>query len=90
MAHDADSLIAALSPAIDRKCAEITDARRERYRFRLFITLCVMVVLIPVVFVVLGFSLLVLLIPVIFIAVAVLALSPILINQQGGRNCEQI
>lgn len=49
-----------------------------------------MVVLIPVVFVVLGFSLLVLLIPVIFIAVAVLALSPILINQQGGRNCEQI
>lgn len=90
MMNNADTLITALSPALDRKCAELRQARREALHFRLFVLLCALVVLIPTVFVILGIGLVVLLIPALFTAAAFLILSPILINQQGGGTCEQI
>lgn len=90
MTRDAEQMIAALSPEIDRKCAELRETRREKRRVRLFLWCCVLAVLIPTAFVLLGVSLLVLLIPAAFAAAGVVLLSPILIGQQGGRNCEQV
>lgn len=90
MNHDAEKMIAALSPAIDRKCTEIKTARKELLYLRLFVLLCVMAVVVPTAFVLFGISLISLLIPAVLTAAAVLGLSPILISQQGGRNREQI
>lgn len=87
---DAEEMIAALAPEIDRKCAEINRTRRERRRSGLFMLLCAAVVAIPTLFVYWGISLTGLVIPVVFTAAAFLLLSPILMNQQGGRTGEQI
>lgn len=89
MNSKADKMIAMLSPEIDRKCEEMKQARREKARVRLFVLLCVAVVIIPTMFVFFGLSLTSLLTPVAFMGIALLILSPILINQQGGRIYEQ-
>ncbi len=88
MNYDADAMIAMLSPQIERKCEEIKQAHREKIHSRLFVLLCTAVIMIPTLFVFLGISLATLLIPVIFTGGAFLFLSPILINQQGGRTYE--
>jgi len=90
MNYDAEKMIAALAPEIDRKCAEISQARREKAYWRFFVLLCAMAIVVPTLFVYWGISLTVLLIPIAFTAAAFLLLSPILFNQQGGRTCEQI
>lgn len=94
MISNAERMIAVLSPEIDRKCAELQEARREKRNTGVFVLLCIMAILVPTLFVIFGLSLTTLLVPVIFTAVAFLILSPILINQtqqeQGGRICEQI
>lgn len=94
MTSDANRMLAALSPELDRKCAELQEARREKRNIDIFILLCVMAILVPTLFVIFDLSLTTLLVPVIFIAIAFFILSPILINQnqqeQGGRTCEQI
>ena len=89
MTHDTEKMIAMLSPDIDQKCAEIREARREKFYTRLFIFLCTTVIMIPTSFVFLGISLITLLIPAVFTAAAFLLLSPILISQQGGRTYDQ-
>jgi len=90
MTNDTEKMIASLSPAIDEKCSEIKETRRERRYSRLFVFLCTAFIVLPTVFVIIGISLIFLLIPAIFTAAALLILSPILINQQGGHTCEQI
>lgn len=90
MYYDAETLIVALSQAIDQKCDEIRAAHREKRQAGIFLVLCAMVIMIPTIFVLLGISLVILLIPALFTAVAFLILSPILISQQGGRTCEQV
>lgn len=89
MKTDAERMIAVLSSAIDMKCAEIKEKRTARNGTKIFVLLCIAAILIPTLFVFFGFNLMTLIIPVIFIAVAFLILSPILINQQGGRTYEQ-
>lgn len=84
MNNEADRMIRALAPEIDRKCEELRQARAERGMARVFLALCILAVLIPAAFVLLGISLKLLLIPVAFCALALVALSPILIRQQGG------
>lgn len=90
MTHDADRIIAVLSPEIDRECAELRQTRLERRRFRRFLALCALTVLLPTVFVIFGISLTALLISAAFASAAFLILSPILIRQQGGPSHEQI
>ena len=90
MDRDAEKMLAALAPAIDEKCAELKKARAAKRLRGLFITLCVLALLVPTAFVVFGISLSILLVPVIFTAIAFFILLPILINQQGGHCLEQI
>ena len=40
MYDELERLLAALSPAIDIKCAQLRQARRERIRTRIFVLLC--------------------------------------------------
>ncbi len=90
MYDELERLLAALSPAIDIKCAQLRQARRERIRTRIFVLLCALAIVIPTAFAFFGVSLTVLVIPAAFMSAAVLALSPILLKQQGGHTCEQI
>lgn len=90
MHHDAERMIAILTPVIDRKCAQIQQVRTEKLRSNLFAVLCAAVLVIPTIFVFFGISLVTLLIPAVFTASAFLLLSPILIHQQGGIFHEQV
>lgn len=84
MNGELDMLLQRLAPEIDRKCAEIRKARAERLIHALFPLLCGVAVLIPTSLIFFGIGLRFIIIPVLFCAVAFLALSPILIRQQGG------
>lgn len=85
METDAKAMLSRLSPEIDRKCASIRAARAEGGRRTLFFVLCALAVLLPTVCVFFGVNLAVLRGAIIFTGAAFLLLSPILINQQGGR-----
>lgn len=89
MNNNADKMIAALTPEIEKKCVQLQEARKMKAGSQLFILLCIAVIVIPTVFVFFGLSLIALIIPVVFMAVSLLILSPILINQQGGCTYER-
>jgi hypothetical protein len=84
MNGELDMLLQRLVPEIDRKCEEIRKVRAERLMRALFPLLCGVVVLTPTSLIFFGIGLRLLFIPVLFCTVAFLALSPILIRQQGG------
>lgn len=85
MDYGAEKMIVMLSPEIDRKCDEMKQAHREKVQSYFFVMLCIVMIVIPTVFVFFGMNLSSIVIPIIFITVAFLLLSPILINQQGGH-----
>jgi hypothetical protein len=90
MNQDVDKLIENLGPAMDRKCAQLAAARRERLQARGFVALCVLALLLPAAFVLLGFSLMILVVPVLFLAAGVIVLMPLLIEPQGGHRFEHL
>lgn len=88
MKSNVDRMLDSLAPAIDRKCEELQNARKERLQSRLFVLLCVMVVLIPALLVFAGVSLTALVVLLAFMALSVLLLLPVLLSgeaiNQGG------
>ncbi len=84
MKQNADTLITALAPEIDRKCEEIRTARRERKGAVLFTILCAMTVLIPTLLVLSGVSAAALIAPIVFMSICVILLLPILLSGRGS------
>lgn len=93
MKTDADRMLKDLAPAIEEKCEELQRARKERLQARVFVLLCVMVVLIPAFLVFAGASLTLLLAPLAFMSLSILLLLPVLLagkaGNQGGTYYEQ-
>ena len=91
MKPNVDRMLDDLSPAIEQKCAELRAARRERLQGRVFVLLCIMVVLIPALLVFAGVSLTVLIAPLAFLSLSVILLLPVLLSgkNQGEMGYEQ-
>lgn len=84
-----DILIRSLEPEIDMKCADIRQKKSEKFLTGLFITIALIMLVVPAVLIFLGISLLTVFIPFIFVSAVFLAASPILMSK-GADNCEQI
>lgn len=93
MKADVERMIENLSPEIDKKCAELRAARKERLKARLFTLLCITVLLIPPVLVFAGVSLTLLILPPVFMSVSIILLLPVLLSgkpaDEGGHLYEQ-
>ena len=93
MKSNVDRMIEDLTPAIEQKCVELRAVRKERLQSRVFVILCVMVVLIPALLVFAGVSLTVLIAPPLFMSLCVLLLLPVLLSgkteDRGGNVYEQ-
>lgn len=93
MNANVDRMIDELTPAIEQKCEELQNVRKERLQSRAFVLLCAMVVLIPALLVFAGVSLTMLLVPLAFMSLSVLLLLPVLVlgktADQGGTVYEQ-
>lgn len=83
---NADRLINSLSPVINEKCCELRKSKKDKIQSRLFIMLCAFTLIVPTLFVFIGFSLTALITPVLFMSVFILILLPILLN---GKSAEQ-
>lgn len=90
MNQGAERVIAVLSPEIEKRCSEIREMRKEKRRADIFVLLCAAAVLVPTLFVFFGLNLITLIVPAALAAVCFLLLSPILINQQGGRGYDKV
>lgn len=90
MNKGAKQLIHNLTPEIERKCEQIKLAKKEKLQTRLFLLLCLLVVIVPIALVIFGISLSVFIIPIIFMCLSVVMLLPILLGQQGGKNYEKV
>lgn len=84
----AEKVIESLTPSIDKKCREIKAQRKDKILTRLFVLLCIAMIIIPVLFVVFGISLAIFIAPVLFMCVCVVVLLPVIINVNGGRKYE--
>ncbi len=84
----AEKLIQNLTPSIDKKCAEIKSERKDRILTRLFVLLCVAMIIVPVIFVIFGISLAIFVAPILFMCICVIVLLPAIINVNGGRKYE--
>lgn len=93
MKSNVDRMIDNLTPAIEQKCEQLQNARKERLQSRIFVLLCAMVVLIPALLVFVGVSLTVLIAPLAFMSLSVVLLLPVLLTgkvpEQGGNVYEQ-
>ena len=91
--QNADNLINTLAPEIDRKCEELRELRKEKIQNRLFILLCMAVIIIPALLVFIGVSLTIIIVPILFMSLCVVLLLPTLLNglpsNQGGKIYEQ-
>ena len=67
-------ILVALEPEIDRKCEELKEKRKAKRQGRLFVLLCFLMVLIPILFTSLG----------------ILLLLPALLEEEGEKNDERI
>ena len=93
MNTNVERMLNELSPVIDQKCEELRAARKERLLSKVFILLCVMVVLIPTLLVFAGVSLTALIALPVFMALNAILLLPVLLSDktsnQGGIGYEQ-
>ena len=93
MKQNADKLIQNLTPEIDKKCDELKAIRREKIQSRLFVILCVIIIVVPALLIFLGVPLTVLIAPILFMSLCVVMLLPIMLNgeiaQRGGNSYEQ-
>lgn len=85
-----EKTISNLTPAIEDKCEEIKAQRKEKFKSRIFAILCVLTVIIPTLLVLLGISLTMFILPIIITSLSVVMLLPILINNEGAKNYEQV
>lgn len=86
MKSNVENMLNNLSPAIEQKCEELQAARKERLQSRLFVLLCIMAVLVPLLLVFAGVSHTFLLVPFTFMALSMLLLLPVLLS---GKNAKQ-
>ncbi len=84
----AEKIIQNLTPSIDKKCAEIKASRKDKVLTRLFVLLCVAMIIVPVIFVIFGISLAIFIAPVLFMCISVVVLLPAIINVNGGKKYE--
>lgn len=85
MKSNADRMIENLAPQIDRKCAELRAARRERMQARMFALLCIAVLLIPALLVLAGVSLTLLIAPLAFMSLSAILLLPVLLSDRTAN-----
>ena len=89
MNSNAEHMIKALTPEIEKKCEELQNTRKERLKLRVF----VFVALVPAMLVFLGIALTMLVAPLIFMALSIVLLLPVLLSgknaAQGGNVYEQ-
>ncbi len=78
MQQNEDTLLAALSPAIDEKCRLIQEKKLMKRKEKLFLFMCTAAVILPILFVLFGISLMILLIPCAFIGITFNLLSPVM------------
>lgn len=90
MNKGSERLIHNLTPEIERKCQQIKLVKKEKLHTRLFLLLCMLVVVVPAALVIFGVSLTVFIVPILFMCLSVVMLLPILLGQQGGKNYEKI
>lgn len=82
--NNAEKMIIALSPEIEKKCMEINQKKREKRLERLFVLLAVAFLFIPTALIFFGVSIWTIFIPIIFIGAGFLILSSILTNENEG------
>lgn len=90
MNDNVEKAIYNLTPAIENKCNEIKAQRKEKLKSRIFVILCVLTVIIPTLLVFAGISLTMFILPIIITSLSVVMLLPILINNEGEKNYEQV
>lgn len=90
MNDNVEKAIYNLTPAIENKCNEIKAQRKEKLKSRIFVILCVLTVIIPTLLVFAGISLTMFILPIIITSLSVVMLLPILINNEGAKNYEQV
>ena len=88
MNKNAEQMIRDLTPEIEKKCAELKTARRERCKSVVFVIMCIAAVLIPVLWVIFGWPFALLIVPIVFMSLCAVLLLPILLSgkteDQGG------
>lgn len=84
-----DILIRALEPEIDMKCAEIKQKKREGLLTGVFISVAVLMLIIPVTLIFFGVSLFTIFIPIVFAGTVFLMATPMILNK-GAESYEQV
>ena len=80
-----DNLLLILDEEIEKKCFEIKRKRAEQRLTRLFVLVCILFLTVPVLLVFVGVNLLSICVPIVFfLAIAMVALSPIILNNNLG------
>ena len=76
-----DILLTALEPEIDKKCREIKNIRNEKILTRIFISLAVIMLILPAVLIFAGVSFLTIFAPIIFTAAVFIIVTPIFMSK---------
>ncbi|MEE8808631.1 MAG: hypothetical protein SOI44_09480 [Lactimicrobium sp.] len=76
-------MIQVLKPVINQKCQEIQAERKSQLQQRLFITLCIMAVILPTLLVLMGVSLTMFIAPLVFMSISVIFLLPVLLKNEN-------
>lgn len=82
MNQNAENLIVALEPSIHAKCEALKAQRKKKTENRLFLLVCLMVLIMPVLMLLGGVSLTVFIAPVIFMSFGTVLLLPILLKRE--------
>ncbi len=86
---NADILIRALEPEIDMKCSEIKQKKSETLLTKIFLSVAVLLLIIPAMLIFFGINVLTVFVPVIFAGVIILAALPIILGK-GAENYGRI
>ena len=91
MDHKLNDLLRALDSEIDKKCLELKQKEREQRNIRLFIYLCGLFIIVPIVMIFTGINIITVFIPIVlFVASSMFLLSPIVFNSNlGGVHSER-
>ena len=86
---NADILIRALEPEIDMKCSEIKQKKSETLLTKIFLSVAVLLLIIPAMLIFFGINVLTVFVPVIFAGVIILEALPIILGK-GAENYGRI
>ena len=84
-----ESLILALEPEIDAKCAELKQKREERMLTGLFLAAGGVLLIVPALLIFFGFSLFTVFVPILLVGAVLLAMAPILLSK-GAEGYESV